>query len=45
VTFTARDRRKVSGGGSGKIHYDRALKKLATTQGNPILHQFTWSSY
>jgi hypothetical protein len=36
---------KVSGGGSGKIHYDRALMNLAKTQGNPILHQFTWSSY
>lgn len=36
---------KVSGGGTGAIHYDRALMKFATTQGNPILHQFTWSSY
>jgi hypothetical protein len=36
---------KVSGGGNGGIHYDRALMKLATTQGNPVLHQFTWSSY
>ena len=36
---------KVAAGGNAAIHYDRALLKLATTQGNPILHQFTWSSY
>jgi hypothetical protein len=36
---------KVSGGGNAAIHYDRALMRLAKTQGNPILHQFTWSSY
>jgi protein involved in polysaccharide export with SLBB domain len=36
---------KVSGGGSAAIHYDRALLKFAVTQGNPVLHQFTWSSY
>jgi hypothetical protein len=36
---------KVAAGGNASIHYDRALMKFATTQGNPILHQFTWSSY
>ena len=35
----------VSGGGNAAIHYDVNLKKLAVTQGNPVLHQFTWSSY
>ena len=35
----------VSGGGNAAIHYDRNLLKYAITQGNPILHQFTWSSY
>jgi len=35
----------VSGGGNSAIHYDRNLLKYAITQGNPILHQFTWSSY
>jgi len=35
----------VSGGGNSAIHYDRNLQKLAVTQGNPVLHQFTWSSY
>jgi hypothetical protein len=35
----------VSGVGNSAIHYDRALQKLAVTQGNPVLHQFTWSSY
>ena len=36
---------KVTAGGNAAIHYDRALMKLAVTQGNPVLHQFTWSSY
>jgi hypothetical protein len=35
----------VSGGGNAAIHYDRALTKYAITQGNPVLHQFSWSSY
>ena len=35
----------VSGGGNSAIHYDRSLMKFAIMQGNPILHQFTWSSY
>jgi hypothetical protein len=35
----------VSGGGNSAIHYDRNLLKHSVTQGNPVLHQFTWSSY
>jgi len=35
----------VTGGGNSAIHYDRNLMKQFLTQGNPILHQFTWSSY
>jgi hypothetical protein len=35
----------VSAGGNAAIHYDRALIKKSVTQGNPILQQFTWSSY
>ena len=35
----------VSGTGGAAIHYDRSLLNRATTQGNPVLHQFTWSSY
>ena len=35
----------VSGGGNSAIHYDRNLLKGAVTQGNAILHQFSWSSY
>ena len=35
----------VSGGGNAAIHYDRNLMKQAVTQGNAILHQFSWSSY
>jgi len=35
----------VSGGGNAAIHYDRNLQNFAVTQGNPVLHQFTWSSY
>jgi hypothetical protein len=35
----------VSGTGGAVIHYDRALATKATTEGNPVLHQFTWSSY
>ena len=35
----------VSGGGNAAIHYDRNLQKYAMTQGNPVLHQFTWASY
>jgi len=35
----------VTGGGNSAIHYDRALLKAAVTQGNPVLHQFSWNSY
>ena len=35
----------VYGGGNSAIHYDRNLMKQQTTQGNAILHQFSWSSY
>jgi hypothetical protein len=35
----------VSGGGNSAIHYDRNLMKQKITQGNAILHQFSWSSY
>jgi hypothetical protein len=35
----------VSGGGNAAIHYDRNLAKQAVTQGNPVLHQFSWNSY
>jgi hypothetical protein len=35
----------VTGTGGAAIHYDRSLLRRATTQGNPILHQFTWKNY
>lgn len=35
----------VTGGGNSAIHYDRNLMKQAVTQGNPVLHQFSWNSY
>ena len=35
----------VSGTGGAAIHYDRSLSKRAMTQGNPVLHQFTWKSF
>jgi hypothetical protein len=35
----------VSGGGNSAIHYDRSLMKQSITQGNPVLHQFSWNSY
>jgi hypothetical protein len=35
----------ISGGGNSAIHYDRNLIKHSMTQGNPILHQFSWNSY
>ena len=35
----------VSGTGGAVIHYDRSLSRRATTQGNPLLHQFTWKNY
>jgi Tfp pilus assembly protein PilX len=35
----------VSGGGNAAIHYDRNLLKHSLTQGNPVLHQFSWNSY
>jgi hypothetical protein len=36
---------KVTAGGGAGIHYDRALLKHSVTQGNPVLHQFSWNSY
>jgi hypothetical protein len=35
----------VSGTGGAVIHYDRNLSRSSTTQGNPVLHQFTWKNY
>ena len=35
----------TAGGGNGGIHYDRALLKHSVTQGNPVMHQFSWNSY
>ena len=35
----------VSGGGNAAIHFDRNLMRLAVTQGNAVLHQFSWNSY
>jgi hypothetical protein len=35
----------VTGGGNSAIHYDRNLLKQSVTQGNPVLHQFSWNSY
>ena len=35
----------VSGTGGAVIHYDRSLSRRQITQGNPLLHQFTWKNY
>jgi Tfp pilus assembly protein PilX len=37
--------RTVTGGGNSAIHYDRSLAGQGVTQGNPVLHQFSWNSY
>jgi hypothetical protein len=37
--------RTVTGGGNSAIHYDRGLAGQGVTQGNPVLHQFSWNSY
>ena len=36
---------KVTSTGGASIHYDRNLQKKGMTVGNPVLDQFTWSSY
>jgi hypothetical protein len=35
----------VTGTGGAAIHYDRSLQRRFMTEGNPVLHQFTWKNY